>query len=105
MTAGLQIWGADGALILDATHRAARVIGMVQITGGVNFSFSDSRLNSDNVYWAFQRDKTFHLRAGYGGIISPTFSFSGNTLTWTYAAMNNPSYDEYAAGLLVIGAY
>jgi hypothetical protein len=105
MTAGLQIWGSDGALLLDGTHRVARHIGTRILTGGVSESFSDSRLNVSNVYWAYQRDKTFHLSYGYRGIVSPTFSFSGNTLTWTYAPLNNPSYDEYAAGVLIIGAY
>lgn len=105
MPAGLQIWNASGQLILDATQRVSRVIGIIALSPGVSGSFSDPRLNATNVYWAYQRDKTFHLSYGYGGIMSPTFSFSGNTLSWTYAPMNNASYDEYAAGTIVVGAY
>lgn len=105
MTVGLQIWGPDGSMWLDATQRVARIIGTRALTPGLSESFTDPRINSANVYWAYQRDKTFHLSSGYGGLMSPSFSFSGNTLTWTYGPLNNPSYDEYAAGVVLIGAY
>lgn len=105
MTAGLQIWNAYGGLILDGTSRCARIIGTQTLVAGMSGSFTDPRINEGNVFWDYQRDKTFHLSAGYGGLVSPTFAFTGNTLTWTYPPLNNPSYDEYAAGILLIGAY
>lgn len=102
MTAGLQIWNESGQLILDGTHRCGRVLSMQPIIGGNGGSFTDSRLNAGTVWWAFQRDRSFHLGYGFGGIMSPSFSFSGNTLTWTYMPKNK-DYDEYAAGQVVIG--
>jgi hypothetical protein len=104
MPAGLQIWNASGALILDATQRCGRVLSIQQLTGGVSNSYTDSRLSQGTPFVAYQRDKTCHLSYGYGGIQSPVISISGNTVTWTYSALN-ASYDEYAAGLLVIGVY
>lgn len=104
MTVGLQIFNASGQLILDATQACGRVIAVQTLTGGVSSSFTDSRLSQGTPFVAYQRDKTFHLSYGYGGIMSPTFSFSGNTVTWTYAA-KNASYDEYAAGVIIIGVF
>ena len=104
MTAGLQIWNSSGQIILDATQRCSRVIGIRTLTGGQSDSFSDSRLTAGTVFWAYQRDTSFHLSYGYGGIMSPSFSFSGDTLTWTYTAKQN-NFDEYAAGTLIIGVY
>jgi len=105
MTTGLQVFNASGQLVMDATQRLSRIIQTISLTGGVSGSFSDSRLTVTNVYWAYQRDKSFHLSAGYGGLMSPTFSFSGNTFSWSYAPLNNASYDEYAAGIVLVGAY
>jgi len=104
MPAGLQIWNASGALILDATQRCGRVLSIQGLTGGQGGSFTDSRLSQGQPFVAYQRDKTYHLSYGYGGIMSPTFSLSGSTVTWAYAALN-ASYDEYAAGIIVIGVY
>jgi hypothetical protein len=92
-------------LILDATHRCGRVISIQQLTGGLSGSFSDDRLLQGTPFVSYQRDKTFHLKAGYGGIMPPTVLVSGNTVTWTYTPLANPQYDEYAAGQLVIGVF
>lgn len=104
MAAGLQVWDANGLLILDATHRCGRVLGVRAITGGFNDSFTDDRLSPGTPFYAFQRDKSFHLKYGFGGIMSPSFSFSGNTLSWTYQQKIH-DYDEYAAGSVIIGVF
>lgn len=105
MTAGLQIWNAAGQLILDATQVCGRVLTVYTLTGGVSGSWSDARLSQGTPFVSYQRDKTFHLSSGYGDIQSPTFSYSSGTVAWTYQPLNDPSYDEYAAGVIIIGVF
>ena len=102
MAAGLQIFDASGNLVLDATYRVLRIIGSVWLDG------SSSALADDRLYQggfvSFQPSS--FAGDGYlaGGIITPRFSISGSTLSWTYAAKNSGTYDTYQSGTLFYGA-
>lgn len=102
MAAGMQIWDASGNLVLDASHRVMRIIGVVQLLNGNSSSVSDTRMATGG-FVSFQPDSYM----GYlsGGLIHPQFSFSGGTLTWSYAAKNSTQYDTYVNGFLYYGAY
>jgi len=102
MAYGLQLWDAQGNLTLDTSHSVLRIIASVSVVGGSGGSVYDTRMASGG-WVAFQPDNY----NGYlsGGLIRPQFSFSGGTLTWTYAAKKNGSYDIYAAGTAFYGAY
>ena len=104
MTEGLQIWNESGKLILDATHRCGRVVDIIQLTGGQSGSQEYPIFSTGTPFWAYQRDKTFHTSYGYGGLISPVISRSGNVLSWKYSA-KQASYDEYAAGFIIVGVF
>jgi hypothetical protein len=101
MAAGLQIWDASGNLVLDASHRVMRIIGVIPISGGSSSVF-DSRMVSGG-FVSFQPDSYIGWLSG--GLIHPQFSFSNGTLTWTYAAKNSTTYDTYVNGYVYYGAY
>lgn len=104
MSAGLQIFDASGNIVLDATYRVMRIIDSVYIGTSLLSGSVTNALLAQGGFVSFQPDKT--RGDGYlsGGIIVPTFSISGSTLTWTYAAMNNTTYDIYQSGTLFYGA-
>jgi hypothetical protein len=103
MSVGLQIFDANGNIVLDATYRVMRIINSVRLTGGYSGSLSDSRL-AQGGWVSFQPDTMLGDGFMSGGVIAPRFSISGSTLTWTYAAKNNSTYDIFQDGTLFYGA-
>lgn len=104
MAAGLQIFDASGNIILDATYRVMRIVGSVYIgPNNLSGSIPDSRL-AQGGFVAFQPANT--CGDGYlaGGVISPSIAISGSSVTWSYAAKNNATYDIYNEGTLFYGA-
>jgi len=102
MSCGLQIFDSSGNVILDDTYRVMRIIGSVHINGNSN-SITDSRL-AQGGFASFQPDITNGDGYLSGGIVAPSFSISGSTLTWTYPAVNNASLDTIQSGTLFYGA-
>lgn len=102
MTAGLQIFDANGNPILDATYRVMRLGGSRVLTGGQNDSVADDRLLQGG-WFSFAPSGT--RGDGYlsGGVIVPRFSISGNVLSWTWAAKNNAQFDSYQSGIVFWG--
>lgn len=102
MAAGLQIFDASGNLVLDASYRVMRIVGWQYINGNSS-SVTDSRL-AQGGFVSFQPANT--CGDGYlsGGIICPSFSISGGTVSWSYPPMNNSTYDRYQEGTLFYGA-
>ncbi|MFD1556043.1 hypothetical protein ACFSHT_10460 [Paraburkholderia silviterrae] len=103
MPAGLQVWDANGNIILDVTYRVLRIIDSVRLSSGSSGNRFDDRLTQGG-WVSFQPDVS--LGDGYmsGGVIAPRFSISGNTLAWSYAAKNSGTYDIYQDGTLFYGA-
>lgn len=104
MSAGLQIFDASGNIILDATYRVMRIIGSQPIgQSSPNGSIGDSRL-AQGGWCSFQ--PAVMGGAGFlsGGMLMPTFSISGSTLTWSYPAVNSTQYDTWQNGILFFGA-
>ncbi len=83
MTAGLQVYGPDGRVWLDTSSRLGRVLGTVFI-GGAAGSISNAGLASAGAspFVSFSPQEIFGTVTGQ--IISPTFSFSGTTMSWVY---------------------
>jgi hypothetical protein len=104
MAAGLQIWNENGQIILDATHRVMRFYGSYVLANGQNGSVTDPGL-AQGCFISFQPDR--YIGYGSGGTIHPQFSFdpSTGTLSWSYAAKNSTTYDEFVSGTLFYGAY
>ena len=102
MAAGLQIWDASGNLVLDASHRIMRIIGVVQLANGGSSSVYDARMVNGG-FISFQPDS--YIGYGSGGLIHPQFSISNGTISWTYAAKNSTQYDTYVNGYVYYGAY
>lgn len=81
MTAGLQIFGPDGRTWLDTSNRLGRVLGIEFISGSAG-SLSNAGLSQGTPFVSFTPSEIFGTITGQ--IISPTFSFSGNTMSWVY---------------------
>ncbi|MCP3721720.1 hypothetical protein M3I53_01030 [Paraburkholderia sp. CNPSo 3272] len=103
MAAGLQIFDANGNIVLDATYRVMRIIGAQNLSLGQAGSVTDDRFLQGG--WASFQPSVM-TGQGYlsGGVIAPRFSISGNVLSWSYAAKNNSTYDIYQDGILFYGA-
>ena len=104
MAAGLQIFDANGNIVLDATYRVMRIIGAQSIGDGFGGSVVDDAF-SQGGWVSFQ--PSVMTGEGYlsGGVIAPRFSISGNTLSWSYAAKNSSQYDIFQNGTLFYGAF
>lgn len=104
MAAGLQIFDANGNIVLDATYRVMRIIGSVSIGDSyLSGNVTDDRFLQGG--WASFQPSVM-TGQGYlsGGVIAPRFSISGNVLSWSYAAKNSSTYDIYQNGTLFYGA-
>lgn len=105
MAVGLQIFDASGNIVLDATYRVMRIINSQPITGssGSSGSIVDARM-AQGGWVAFQPSVTSGDGFLNRGVVSPRFSFSGGTLSWSYAVGNNGADDTYQAGTVFYGA-
>lgn len=85
MAAGLQIFGPDSRVVLDTWNRTGRVLGTVFI-GGTAGSITNAAFGQllASQFVSFSPQEIFGTVGGQ--IISPTFSFSGTTMSWTYPA-------------------
>jgi hypothetical protein len=81
MPAGLQVFGPDGRVWLDTSSRLGRVLGTVSINGSAG-SLLNAGLSQGTPFVSFSPSEIFGTVTGQ--IISPTFSFSGNSMSWVY---------------------
>lgn len=86
MTVGIQVWDAAGNLILDWTDSVAKVLGEASIgtsyTGATQTgTITDTRFTSMTGHTPF-----FCVISGdsWNVELSPTFSISGNVLSWNF---------------------
>lgn len=104
MASGLMLWDANGNVVLDATHRVMRFIGMKQLVGGFNDQAQDDAMKQ-GAFISVQGDSYI----GYlsGGLIHPTFNLDTSTgvISWTWAPKQNGSYDTFMQGFVYYGAY
>jgi hypothetical protein len=104
LSVGLQVFDQNGNLTLDATYRVMRIIGSINIgQSNPSGSQTDSRLAQGG--WSSFQPSVIGS-AGYlsGGMLMPSFSISGDTLTWSYPPVNNSTFDTWQNGILFYGA-
>lgn len=107
MAAGFQVWDANGNLIFDATYRVMRIVGNfvpVAGSGASGIISADARL-AQGCWVSFQPSTASGEGYLNRGVVSPRFSFSGGTLSYSYAAGNNGAFDTYQGGIVFYGAY
>jgi len=78
MSQGLQIWDANGQLILDTTYRVARRLGTVT-TGMSNGSLNIPDLSQGQPFFISEA-----LRDPGSYYVIPSVSISGTTLSWSF---------------------
>lgn len=85
MAAGLQIWDAQGRLVVDLTTRLARIVGVATIDGSSN-QVSHPLLAQGDVFVAFQPTNLWNFVDM--DVSRPIFSIpgrGGTTISWTYS--------------------
>lgn len=93
MTAGVQAWDEDGNLVLDLTDSVGKILGVMNIgalyTGSVSSgTIVEPRFTSltgHTPFYAVIDGASWNLRD------MPTFSISGNNLTWQYLDTARPN--------------
>lgn len=78
MTAGLQVFDANGNLTLDITDRLTRVIGSFTVAAGAAAGSITVAQFSTGTPWVFPLIYSIN-----GDNTDPAFSISGTTLSWT----------------------
>jgi hypothetical protein len=78
MPAGLQIWDAGGRLIVDTNTRLGRILGVINIAddGSLTHPGLSTGAGFAKILIAGGDVQTF--------IYAPTYSVSGNTISWQY---------------------
>ena len=97
MPAGLQVWDANGALILDTSTRVGTLIGSVN-TGAVNGAIAVSLIGEPLFV---VKQLSFPLYTVY---IFPNVSIAGGVLSWVYPPPFNP-YQANVAVRIFYGFY
>ena len=101
MTAGLQIWNADGQLILDGTHRIGRVMGIARISGAPGSIPVD--LSNGTPFWSFQPDRLFfHISQETA---PPIITIDSSGVYWTYSSGSGLPYIQYVQGTIIYGVF
>ncbi len=98
MADGLQVWDGSGTTMFDATTQVVKFLGTITIgwsPSGANYT-GDARSGSlsDGRFTQYGGHVPFFARidGGYANDYSDAqWSFSGNTLTWTYP-LADPKY-------------
>lgn len=89
MPQGLQVFDADGHLVLDTSSRIGRILGYVDAPVGAGSIVNASFAQGTPFYFV---NKDFGVLGAYGPfelpsrISTPEVSFSGTTMSWTRAA-------------------
>lgn len=85
MAAGLQVWDANGVLVLDLTDRLTRKMGELIITAGVAGSILVPQPSTGQLWFAFSPDQNQSFITWL-----PKITKSGNqTLSWVYEKSGN----------------
>ncbi|KDR34712.1 hypothetical protein BG57_03785 [Caballeronia grimmiae] len=85
MPVGLQIWDAQGRLVVDLTTRLARIVGSVVIDGNP-FQVSSPLLAQGDIFVAFQPTNLWNFIDM--DVSRPIFTIparGGTTISWTYS--------------------
>lgn len=112
MAAGLQIFNADGKLILDYTERGYQIYGSKKITGGKNASgtITDSRIKAGSTFiivcnitldGAHVSGAMDEYHAQFMGI-QPEFTITNGQITWRYGTAAR-SYGAYIGMTILYG--
>lgn len=97
MPQGLEIWNANGDLVLDINSRIGLIISHIQ-TGTVDGSVTDARLGVGTPFWFCVLNS---FTVGYVPV-TPTISLSGNTLSWQFPGY---TYGVRSACTISYGVY
>lgn len=85
MSAGLQIWDANGVLVLDLTDRLTRKMGEIQIAAGSASSVQVPQPSTGQLWFAFSPDQNQSFITWL-----PTITTAGNqTISWHYDRSGN----------------
>jgi hypothetical protein len=103
MTAGLQIWNQNGALMLDGTHRVGRFKGSLYLDGKIQSGTQAADLSSGTPFWSFLPDFLFmHIN---GNSPVPVVSISSTGVSWAYSSPPTQSYLYPIAGWIFYGVF
>jgi len=81
MPAGLQVWDATGALVLDTSTIVARVLGSIT-TSDLSGSLTDAGFLTGNPFWAVATSQPWYFNA----LLHESISVTGSTLAWDFTA-------------------
>ena len=93
MPAGFQAWDASGNTVVDLSTRLGRILG-VHTTGSSNGSITNAGL-AQGTPFALVSQPNSTVANGGTFYPSPTVSFSGTTMSWTFPGTGAPSTIVY----------
>ncbi|TRO96720.1 hypothetical protein FKB34_01760 [Glycocaulis profundi] len=85
MAVGARFYNPAGEVVGDLTDYFGRVLGVVDITAGVNGSVTDAGLALGVPGWQLHALQNFPVEV-------PTVTVSGTTLSWAFQS-GQPAYD------------
>lgn len=101
MPAGLQVWGSDGRLILDGTHRIGRFKGAAYLNGNPGSVPVD--MSDGTPFWSMAPEGFFfHIS---NETVPPIISIGPTGVSWTYSSTAGLSYPAYVKGWLFFGVF
>ena len=93
MTQGLQVWDANGVIVLDTTIRVGTHLGEVS-TGRSNGSFYDERLKRGNPYFF----ASINYAPASWEFINPDVVISGGTISWSFRFNDRYEFGYFVSG-------
>jgi hypothetical protein len=106
MAFGLRIRDRQGNELLTVTDRITRLTGSTYLSGA-NGSTSINGVDNGTPFYFFLPDSAANPvgAQGFNFGVLPTFTLSGNTLSWAYNTAGSLSGTAKVTGWLYVGAY
>ncbi|RQT68119.1 hypothetical protein DF045_27345 [Burkholderia cepacia] len=102
MPVGLQIWDQQGRIVLDATARAGRVVGVVRLDESGSSGSRAADLSGGTPFWAFTPDWLYRHVSGNAPV--PVVQINAYGINWFYSG-SPADYRTPMPGTLVYGVY
>jgi hypothetical protein len=102
---GLQIFDAQGRLVLDGTHKCGRIRGIHPIDTGANSSGTIGMIleAGDEIFFSFQPNQLFF--DSRHNEPCPWIWISGNTINWNYQIGGSSAPAYPVTGYVIYGVF
>lgn len=106
MPQGMEVFNENGLPVLRIVDRVTKILGSVDVANGNSGSVTVPDIPTNEVFYTFVPNNFDVLQSTISDIAFPTFTISGNVISWTYTTwIPGQTPSRTVNGKLVYGRY